>query len=105
MDDRLALGDLATFAVDRDKDRLVQRIGQQCRQVLLAAAAGVAGLPLAETGVQRRPAGAHLVIVLVLRHMRHPFRNALASKWRSLCHKIVISSIWKTQFLVRISMR
>src|SRR5208282_2473050 len=69
MDDRLALGDLAAFAVDRDKDRLVERIGQQCRQVLFAAAAGVAGLPLPETGVQRRPARAHLVIVLVLGDM------------------------------------
>jgi hypothetical protein len=29
MDDRLALGDLATFSVDRDEDLLVQRIGQQ----------------------------------------------------------------------------
>jgi hypothetical protein len=29
MDDRLALGDLATFSVDRDEGRLVQRIGQQ----------------------------------------------------------------------------
>jgi hypothetical protein len=55
MDDRLALGDLATFSVDRDKDLLAQRIGQQRMQLLLAAAAGVAGLPLSETGVQRRP--------------------------------------------------
>jgi hypothetical protein len=29
MDNRLALGDLATFSVDRDEDLLVQRIGQQ----------------------------------------------------------------------------
>jgi hypothetical protein len=29
MDDRLALGDLATFSVDRDEDLLAQRIGQQ----------------------------------------------------------------------------
>jgi hypothetical protein len=35
--------------------RLIQRLGQQRMQLLLAAAAGVAGLPLAETGVQRRP--------------------------------------------------
>jgi hypothetical protein len=47
MDDRLALGDPATFSVDRDEDRLAQRIGQQRMQLLLlAAAAGVAGLPL-----------------------------------------------------------
>jgi hypothetical protein len=44
MDDRLALGDLATFSVDRDKDLLVQRVGQQRMQLLFAAAAGVAGL-------------------------------------------------------------
>jgi len=72
MDNRFALGDLAPLPVDRDENRLVQRIGEQCRQVLFAAAAGVAGLPLAEAGVQRRPAGTHLVIVLVLRHMRLP---------------------------------
>jgi hypothetical protein len=44
----------------------VQRIGRQCRQVILAAAAGFAGLPLSEAGVQRRPDEAHLVIVLVV---------------------------------------
>jgi hypothetical protein len=55
MDDSLALGDLATFSVDRDKGRLVQRIGQRGMELLLAAAAGVAGPPLAETGVLRRP--------------------------------------------------
>ena len=69
-DHRLALGGFATFAVDRDEDRLVERIGQEGRQLLFAAAAGIAGLALAETGVQRRPAGAHLVIVLVIRHIR-----------------------------------
>jgi len=56
---------------------------------LFAAAAGVAGLPLLETAVQRRAAGAHLVIVLVVRHMRLPllrrcgyfdYRNASASQ-------------------------
>jgi hypothetical protein len=49
MDDLLALGNLATFSVDRDEGRLVQRIGQQRTQrmqLLFAAAAGVAGLPL-----------------------------------------------------------
>src|ERR1700745_2420347 len=30
MDDRLAFGELAPFAVERYKDRLVQRIGQEC---------------------------------------------------------------------------
>ena len=50
MDDRLALGDLATLSVDRDEDLLVQRIGQQRMQLLLAAAAGVAGLPLFGNG-------------------------------------------------------
>jgi hypothetical protein len=60
MDDNLALGDLAPFSVDRDEGRLVQRIGQQRLQLLFAAAAGVAGLPLAETGVQRRAAEAHM---------------------------------------------
>jgi hypothetical protein len=73
MDHGLALGDLAPFSVDRDEDRLVERIGQERRQVLLAAAAGVAGLPLAEAGVQRWPARAHLVIVLVLRYMQLSF--------------------------------
>jgi hypothetical protein len=43
----------------RDEDRLTQRIGEQRMQLLFAAAAGVAGLPLSETGVQRRTAGAH----------------------------------------------
>jgi len=38
-DDRLALGDLAAPSVDRHDDRLVQRIGQQRRQALGAAAA------------------------------------------------------------------
>jgi hypothetical protein len=32
----------------------IQRIGQQRVQLLFSAAAGVAGLPLLETGVQRR---------------------------------------------------
>jgi hypothetical protein len=56
---------------------------------------GVAGLPLAETGVQRRAAGAHLVIFLVVRHMRAPllrrsgsidYRNASASGAGLLSH-------------------
>jgi hypothetical protein len=102
MDDRLALGDLAPFSVDRDEDTPSlpspacggglgwgQRIGQQRMQLLSAAAAGVAGLPLSETGVQRRAAGADLVIVLVVRHMRLPllrrsssvdYRNASGSE-------------------------
>jgi hypothetical protein len=46
LDDRLALGDLAPFSVDRDEDLLAQRIGQQRMQLLLAAAAGVTRLPL-----------------------------------------------------------
>jgi hypothetical protein len=29
MDNRLALGDLVTFSVDRDEDLPIQRIGQQ----------------------------------------------------------------------------
>jgi hypothetical protein len=48
-------------------------IGQECGQLLFAAAAGVAGLAPAEAGVQRRPAGAHPAIELVIRHMQHPF--------------------------------
>jgi len=48
-DHRLALGDLAAFPVDRDEDRLIQRVGQERRQVLGASAAGVAGLALLET--------------------------------------------------------
>jgi hypothetical protein len=66
---------LAPFSVDRDEGGLVQRIGQQRMQLMqpfFAAAAGVAGLPLSETGVQRRAARAHLIIVLVARHMRLP---------------------------------
>src|ERR1700730_3830496 len=90
MDDRLALGDLATFAVDRDQDRLVQRIGEERGQLLFAAAAGIAGLALLETGAQWRTAGAHLVIVLVIRHM-HPFVvSIIATNWRresaAVCH-------------------
>src|SRR6516165_5708045 len=69
MDDRLALGDLPAFAVNRDKYRFVERVGQQGRQLLFAPATGVAGLPPLETGVQRRAAGSHLVIVLVIRHI------------------------------------
>jgi hypothetical protein len=68
---RSALADLSTIcvtiasrlvslrrppSVDRHDDPLVQRIGQQCRKALGVAAAGVAGLPLLEAGVQRRPA-------------------------------------------------
>src|SRR6266478_4358506 len=89
MDHRLALGDLAALAVDRDEDRLVQRIGQECGQLLFAASAGIAGLALRETGVQRRPAGAHLVIVLVIRHMHlcyRYFRNVWVSKIVSTYH-------------------
>jgi hypothetical protein len=65
--DRFALGDLAAAPIDRHDDRLIQRIGQQCRQALGAAAAGVAGLPLLEAGAQRRPARAHLVAALAVR--------------------------------------
>src|SRR6267378_5773826 len=55
-------------------DRLVQRIGQQCRQAPGAAAAGVAGLLLLEAGVQRRLARAHRVIALAVRHAPPPLR-------------------------------
>jgi hypothetical protein len=48
-------------------------------QLLFAAAAGVAGLSLSETGVQRRAAGAHLVIVVVVRHMRLPLLRRFGS--------------------------
>ena len=41
MDDRLALGDLATFSVDRDEDRLTQRIGEQRTQLLLLRLPGL----------------------------------------------------------------
>jgi hypothetical protein len=40
---------------DPDEDLHAQRIGHQRIQLLFAAAAGVAGLSLSETGVQRRP--------------------------------------------------
>jgi len=66
--DRLALGDVAAPSVDRHDDRLVQRIGQQRRQALRAAAAGVAGLPLLEARVQP-PARAHLVTAFAVRHV------------------------------------
>ena len=66
---RSALADLSTICVtialrlvtlrrrpsNRHDDRFVQRIGQQRRQALGAAAAGVARLPLLEEGAQRRP--------------------------------------------------
>jgi hypothetical protein len=55
MNDRLGLGDLAPLSVDRDEDRLAQRIASTACSFFLAAVAGVAGLPLSETGVQRRP--------------------------------------------------
>jgi hypothetical protein len=45
MDDRLALGDLATFSVDRDEDRLAQRIGQQRMQLLLLRPPGLPDCP------------------------------------------------------------
>jgi hypothetical protein len=80
---RLALGDLATFSVDRDEDASSlpspacggglgwgPGIGQQRMQLLFAAAAGIAGLPLAEKGAGGRGTGARLVILLVVRHMR-----------------------------------
>jgi hypothetical protein len=96
---RLALGDLATFSIDRDEDLLIQRIGQQRMQLLLAAAAGVAALPLAETGVQQPAAGSHLVIVLVVRHMRLPllrrsgyvdYRNKWAVQLPVFSHMTVV---------------
>jgi hypothetical protein len=58
-------------------------------RLLFVAAAGVARLSLSEAGVQRPAAGAHLVIVLVVRDMRLPllrrfgyvdYRNASASQ-------------------------
>ena len=64
--------DPAALSVDRHDDRLVQRVGQRCQQALGAAAAGVAGLPLLEAGVQRRPARAHLVTALAVRHRAAP---------------------------------
>jgi hypothetical protein len=70
-------------------------------QLLVVAAAGVAGLSLSETGVHRRPAGAHLVIVVFLRHMRLPllrrfgvdYRNALAPQSVVFYHIKPVSSI------------
>jgi len=53
-DDRLALGDRASMAVDRDIDRLVQRRDQQRHEVLAARAAPVAGLALLERPTPRR---------------------------------------------------
>jgi hypothetical protein len=79
----------SSFSVDRDEDRLAQRIGQQRMQLLFAAAAGVARLPPLETGVQRRAAGARLVIVLVVRHMR-PF-SASAIRFCRLSQRIGIA--------------
>jgi hypothetical protein len=35
----------SSFSVDRDEDRLAQRIGQERMRLLFAAAAGVSGLP------------------------------------------------------------
>jgi hypothetical protein len=68
-------------------------------QLLFVAAAGVAGLSLLETGVQRRPAGVHLVIVVVVRHMLRRFgsvdyRNASASQSMVFYHTKVVPSIW-----------
>jgi hypothetical protein len=73
-----------------------------CSFFLLRTAAGVAGPSLSETGVQRRPAGARLVIVVV-RHMRLfllrrcgsvDYRNVSASQSMVLCHIEAVSSIW-----------
>src|SRR4029077_6486897 len=62
------------------------------REALSAPAAGISGLTLAETGVQRRAAGAHLVIALVARQVPAPFaaprhvdyRNAASDRIFSL---------------------
>ena len=48
-------------SVDRHEDCFVECLGEQCRQALGAAPAGIAGLALLETGVQRGSAGAYLV--------------------------------------------
>jgi hypothetical protein len=64
--DRLALGDLAAFAVDGHDHLLVERLDQQCRQVFRARSARVAGLAFLESGMHRRLAAADLVIALVL---------------------------------------
>jgi hypothetical protein len=58
-DDRLALGDLAPFAVDGDVDLLVQCGDQERRQAL---AARIAGLALLKGPAPRRLAIADLVI-------------------------------------------
>jgi hypothetical protein len=72
-------------------------------QLLFATAGGVAGPSLSETGVQRRPAGAQLVIVVVVRHMRLSllrrsgsvdYRNVSASQSMVFYHTEAVSSIW-----------
>jgi len=69
-DDRLALGDLPRVSVAADDHRLVQRGGEQRRQVFRARAraARIARLTLLEPRVQRRPATADLVLALELTH-------------------------------------
>jgi hypothetical protein len=71
-------------------------------QLFFAATAGVAGLSLSETGVQLLPAGGHLVIVVVVRHVRLSllrrsgsvdYRNASASQSMVFYHTEVVSSI------------
>jgi hypothetical protein len=64
-------------SVRRDEDRFVQRVDQEHRQVLRAPAAGVAGLALPETGVQRRLPRAYLLIVLAVRQALLPLLRAV----------------------------
>ena len=64
--DRLALGDLPPLAVDGHGHLFVERLDQQCRQVLRARSARVTGLAFLESGMHRRLAAADLVIALAL---------------------------------------
>ena len=53
--------------------------------VAVAAAAGVAGLPFLEAGVQRRPARAHLIIARAVRHTPPPLRLGACIYSRCIC--------------------
>src|SRR6516164_6824819 len=82
--DRLALGNFPALAVDGHGHLLVERLDQQCRQVLRARSARVAGLAFLESAVHRWLAAADLVIALVLGHLARGHGGLLLPKRRSV---------------------
>jgi hypothetical protein len=84
-DDRLALGDLAPLAVDRDVDRLVECGDQQRREILAARPARVPGLALLERPAARRLAVADFLVSFRFGHDASWFpEGAMHAEFRKL---------------------